>query len=111
MHPLRGFIAVTLACMTSGLAGVYFEFILKSSSGSSPPPDLWVRNTQLSLFSLVPALVPILFGGSSNPELSWFGGIINKFQNFNGWAVGTILTQTFGGLITAIVIRYSDNIM
>lgn len=111
MHPLRGFIAVTLACMTSGLAGVYFEFILKSSSGSSPPPDLWVRNTQLSLFSLVPALVPILFGGSSDPTLSWLGGVINKFQNFNGWAIGTVLTQTFGGLVTAIVIRYSDNIM
>lgn len=111
MHPLRGFIAVILACMTSGLAGVYFEFILKSSSGSSPPPDLWVRNTQLSLFSLVPALVPILFGGSNDPTLSWLGGVINKFQNFNGWAIGTILTQTFGGLVTAIVIRYSDNIM
>jgi UDP-sugar transporter A1/2/3 len=111
MHPLRGFIAVTLACMTSGLAGVYFEYILKSSSGSAPPPDLWVRNTQLSLFSLIPALVPILFGGSDDPSLGWLAGVVNKFSHFNGWALGTVLTQTFGGLITAIVIRYSDNIM
>ena len=111
MQPFKGFIAVTLACMTSGLAGVYFEFILKSSSGSSPAPDLWVRNTQLSLFSLVPALVPILFGGSDQSGVGYVSGVIGKFRNFNGWAMGTVLTQTFGGLVTAVVIRYSDNIM
>lgn len=109
MHPFRGFVAVTMACLTSGLAGVYFELLLKSGS-SSGAPDLWVRNTQLSLFSLVPALVPILFTGHS-PDISWISNIASKFANFNGWAIGTVLTQTFGGLITAIVIRYSDNIM
>ncbi|EIW70534.1 hypothetical protein TREMEDRAFT_22759, partial [Tremella mesenterica DSM 1558] len=110
MHPLRGFMAVTLACMTSGLAGVYFEFILKTQTGSGPAPDLWVRNTQLSFFSLVPAAVPILF--ARGPEgSSWLERVGGSFANFNGWAVGTVLTQTFGGLITAIVIRYSDNIM
>jgi UDP-sugar transporter A1/2/3 len=114
MHPLRGFIAVTMACLTSGLAGVYFEFILKSSNSgpnAKPPPDLWVRNTQLSFFSLLPALVPILFGGNEGKGGSWISGVIGKFSNFNGWAMGTVLTQTFGGLITAVVIRYSDNIM
>ncbi|WVQ79935.1 hypothetical protein IAT38_002036 [Cryptococcus sp. DSM 104549] len=111
MHPLRGFTAVTMACMTSGLAGVYFEFILKSSSGSAPPPDLWVRNTQLSLFSLVPALVPIVVNPSGPEGMGYFGRVASCFDNFNGWAVGTVLTQTLGGLITALVIRYSDNIM
>lgn len=110
MHPIRGFVAVTLACMTSGLAGVYFEFILKSSSGSSAP-DLWVRNTQLSLFSLVPALVPIIINPSGPDGAGYFSKVLSCFENFNGWAVGTVLTQTFGGLITALVIRYSDNIM
>lgn len=109
MHPFRGFVAVTMACLTSGLAGVYFELLLKSGS-SSGAPDLWVRNTQLSLFSLVPALIPILFSGHK-PEMSWLANVGNKFANFNGWAIGTVLTQTLGGLITAIVIRYSDNIM
>jgi UDP-sugar transporter A1/2/3 len=111
MHPFRGFVAVTLACLTSGLAGVYFELILKSSSGSSPPPDLWVRNTQLSLFSLVPAIVPILVAPSGADGVGWMGRVMASFSNFNGWAIGTVLTQTLGGLITAIVIRYSDNIM
>ena len=111
MHPFRGFIAVTLACFTSGLAGVYFEFILKASSGSTPAPDLWVRNTQLSLFSLVPALVPILIMPSGPEGVGWLGRVMASFSNFNGWALGTVLTQTLGGLITAVVIRYSDNIM
>ncbi|KAL1411649.1 hypothetical protein Q8F55_002614 [Vanrija albida] len=110
MHPFRGFLAVTLACITSGLAGVYFELLLKSNSGSSPAPDLWVRNTQLSLFSLVPAFIPIIFAGAPD-GMSWAEGVASKFANFNGWAWGTVLTQTFGGLITALVIRYSDNIM
>ena len=111
MRPFHGFLAVTLACMTSGLAGVYFEFILKASSGSTPPPDLWIRNTQLSLFSLVPALIPILFAPSGPEGAGLLGRIMTSFSNFNGWALGTVLTQTLGGLITAIVIRYSDNIM
>lgn len=110
MRPFKGFMAVTLACMTSGLAGVYFEFILKNTS-SGPAPDLWVRNTQLSLFSLVPALLPILISPSGPEGASWATRVTSSFSNFNGWALGTVFTQTFGGLITAVVIRYSDNIM
>lgn len=111
MNPFTGFMAVTAACLTSGLAGVYFEFILKGGGSSGPAPDLWIRNTQLSLFSLVPALVPILIFPSGPAGAGWFERVIGSFRNFNGWAIGTVLTQTFGGLITAVVIRYSDNIM
>jgi UDP-sugar transporter A1/2/3 len=105
MHPMRGFLAVTLASVTSGIAGVYFELLVKSNGST----DLWTRNTQLSLFSLLPALMPILF--SPHPGVSWSAGVASRFANFNGWAIGTVLTQTFGGLLTAIVIRYSDNIL
>jgi UDP-sugar transporter A1/2/3 len=45
-----GLIAVFAACMLSGLAGVYFEKVLKGSNAS-----LWIRNVQLSFFSLFPA--------------------------------------------------------
>ena len=102
MSPLKGFGAVTAACFTSGLAGVYFEMVLKGSKA-----DLWVRNVQLSLFSLVPALLPILFSNHRNPQ----GFPRDLFRNFGGWAWGTVAIQTFGGLITAVVIKYSDNIL
>ncbi|KAG8940700.1 hypothetical protein FRC04_005081 [Tulasnella sp. 424] len=105
MNPTKGFLAVSSACVTSGLAGVYFEMVLKGSQA-----DLWVRNVQLSLFSLLPALVPVFFSGNSTSASSggWFW---NLFENFGGWAWATVLMQVFGGLVTAIVIKYADNIM
>ncbi|KAF8844540.1 hypothetical protein BDN67DRAFT_894647 [Paxillus ammoniavirescens] len=103
MSPLKGFGAVTAACFTSGLAGVYFEMVLKNSKA-----DLWVRNVQLSLFSLLPAIAPILYA----PQFPTSDGLINYiFRNFGGWAWATVLIQVFGGLITAVVIKYSDNIL
>ena len=103
MSPLKGFGAVTAACFTSGLAGVYFEMVLKNSKA-----DLWVRNVQLSLFSLLPAFLPILYA----PQYPTPDGFISYvFRHFGGWAWATVVIQVFGGLITAIVIKYSDNIL
>ena len=103
MSPLKGFGAVTAACFTSGLAGVYFEMVLKNSKA-----DLWVRNVQLSLFSLIPAFLPILY----EPYHPAHGGMwANMLRNFGGWAWATVAIQVLGGLITAIVIKYSDNIL
>ncbi|KAI8989822.1 nucleotide-sugar transporter-domain-containing protein [Trametes punicea] len=103
MSPLKGFGAVTAACFTSGLAGVYFEMVLKNSKA-----DLWVRNVQLSLFSLLPAIFPLFFE-THHPA---HGGIwANLLRNFGGWAWATVSIQVLGGLITAVVIKYSDNIL
>ena len=102
MSPLKGFGAVTAACFTSGLAGVYFEMVLKGSKA-----DLWVRNVQLSLFSLVPAMLPVIFSNHRNS----LGFPQDLMRNFGGWAWGTVAIQTFGGLVTAVVIKYSDNIL
>lgn len=111
MSPLKGFGAVTAACFTSGLAGVYFEMVLKNSKA-----DLWVRNVQLSLFSLIPALLPTLYHHHATPNpyspsgssVGFFGQF---FANFGLWAWATVAIQVFGGLITAVVIKYSDNIL
>ena len=101
MNALKGFLAVVAACFTSGLAGVYFEMVLKNSQS-----DLWIRNVQLSVFSLLPALVPILI--TEHPQS---GLIQSLFQNFGAWAWATVAIQVLGGLVTAMVIKYSDNIL
>ncbi|KAJ6547651.1 nucleotide-sugar transporter-domain-containing protein [Mycena capillaripes] len=103
MNAMKGFIAVATACVTSGLAGVYFEMVLKNSQ-----TDLWVRNVQLSLFSLLPALTPVFYLYASDPQEGW---VSTLFHNFGGWAWATVSVQVFGGLLTALVIKYSDNIL
>ncbi|KAJ7172393.1 nucleotide-sugar transporter-domain-containing protein [Mycena filopes] len=103
MNAMKGFIAVATACMTSGLAGVYFEMVLKNGQ-----TDLWVRNVQLSLFSLLPALAPVFYLYASDPQEGWISSL---FRNFGGWAWATVSVQVFGGLLTALVIKYSDNIL
>lgn len=117
MNPLTGFLAVFAACFTSGLAGVYFEVVLKNSQS-----DLWVRNLQLSvslrsysiinpscsffakLFSFVPAFIPIAYDLAR-------GGTTDIFHNFGVSAWCTVGIQVLGGLITAMVIKYADNIL
>nr|GAT53252.1 predicted protein [Mycena chlorophos] len=103
MNPIKGFLAVATACTTSGLAGVYFEMVLKNSQ-----TDLWVRNVQLSLFSLLPALAPVFYLYANDPQDGWLATL---FRNFGAWAWATVSVQVFGGLLTALVIKYSDNIL
>ncbi|PFH54282.1 hypothetical protein AMATHDRAFT_556 [Amanita thiersii Skay4041] len=112
MNGMKGFFAVCLACFTSGLAGVYFEMVLKNTQ-----TNLWVRNVQLSLFSLLPALAPIIFShaqnglsASSYQDAPW-GWFSVSLRNFGPWAWATVAVQVLGGLVTAMVIKYSDNIL
>lgn len=104
MNSQVGLAAVLVACALSGLAGVTFEKILKDSS-SSKNTSLWVRNCQLSFWSLFPSLfIGVLWKD---------GEIIAKTGFFAGynWVVWTaIMFQAAGGVIVALVINYADNI-
>ncbi|KAF9791143.1 nucleotide-sugar transporter [Thelephora terrestris] len=100
MNPAAGFLAVLIGCCTSGLAGVYFEMVLKNSQ-----TDLWIRNVQLSLFSLIPAALPVVYDLSRNEYQ------LGLFHGFGAWAWSTVFVQVFGGLVTALVIKYADNIL
>lgn len=96
-----GLMAVIAACAISGLAGVYFEKVLKDSKQVT----LWVRNVQLSFYSLFPALfIGVLFKDGAGISRDGF------FVGYN-WVVWTAITfQALGGLLVALVVNYSDNI-
>ena len=102
MNPPLGLAAVIVACVISGLAGVYFEKVLKDSSSKS---SLWIRNVQLSFYSLFPALfIGIMFKDGEQIAKTGF------FTGYN-WVVWTaIVFQALGGVIVALVVNYADNI-
>eukprot|EP00835_Amoeboradix_gromovi_P006636 NODE_824_length_3906_cov_0.315209.p2 type:complete len:262 gc:universal NODE_824_length_3906_cov_0.315209:3087-2302(-) len=92
-----GFTSVLSACMLSGLAGVYFEKVLKQSNTS-----VWLRNVQLSAWSLIPATLGCIFVDGTT--------IINEgfFVNYTQWTVYAIACQSAGGLIVALVVKVSQ---
>ncbi|CAI6326000.1 unnamed protein product [Periconia digitata] len=100
-----GLVAVLIACGISGLAGVTFEKILKQSPPSQKPVSLWVRNCQLSFFSLFPAFfIGVCWvDGREISEIGFFAG-----YNFVVWTA--IMFQAGGGILVALVIKYADNI-
>ncbi|KAJ3065534.1 hypothetical protein HDU98_011114 [Podochytrium sp. JEL0797] len=99
-NPFLGLTAVAIACVLSGLAGVWFEKVLKGSSAS-----VWHRNIQLSVFSIIPGLIGVIFvDGATISEKGFFHG-------YTFWSAAAIANQAFGGLIVALVVKYADNIL
>ncbi|KAF9111448.1 hypothetical protein BGX27_004928 [Mortierella sp. AM989] len=95
-----GLMAVLIACILSGLAGVYFEKILKNTQGS-----IWLRNIQLSFFSLPFSLLAVyLKDGEGVTEQGFFAG-------YDMLVIAAIACQSAGGLIVAVVVKYADNIL
>jgi drug/metabolite transporter (DMT)-like permease len=97
-----GLLSVIGVCICSGLAGVYFEKVIKDAPKVT---SLWVRNVQLSVYSLFPALfIGVIFLD---------GETVAKYGFFDGynWIVAvSILLQSFGGIVAAFCIFYADNI-
>ncbi|KAF2193463.1 nucleotide-sugar transporter [Zopfia rhizophila CBS 207.26] len=103
MNGSVGLAAVLAACILSGLAGITFEKILKESMTLNA--SLWIRNVQLSFWSIFPALFfgVIFIDGEKIAKTGFFAGY--------NWVVWTTITfQALGGVIVAMVINYADNI-
>lgn len=96
MNPTLGLLATVGACVASGLAGVYFEKVLKDSAAST---SLWVRNVQLAIYSIFPALfIGVIFLDGEKVAANGF------FQGYN-WAVWSVaVVQALGGIMTAFCI-------
>lgn len=97
-----GLFAVAAVCICSGLAGVYFEKVIKEAPKMT---SMWVRNVQLSMYSLFPAFfIGIIFLDGENVAKYGF------FAGYNWIVVLSIIIQTFGGIVAAFCIFYADNI-
>ncbi|KAJ8356070.1 hypothetical protein SKAU_G00188640 [Synaphobranchus kaupii] len=95
-----GFMAIAIAVICSGFAGVYFEKVLKSSDTS-----LWVRNIQMYLSGIVVTLVGVfLSDGAMVIEKGFFFG-------YTPWVWFVVMMASVGGLYTSVVVKYTDNIM
>lgn len=97
---LLGFSAIIMACLLSGLSGVYFEMILKGSDVS-----IWMRNVQLSLLSIPCAIGTCLVSESEKIFEHGF------FHNYTGFIVFLVFLNASGGLLVAVVVKYADNIL
>ena len=104
MHASIGLSTLAVACIASSLGSVYFEKILKEPKNDHPW-SIWVRNVQLSFYSLWPALFMgvLLKDGSEVSEIGFFAG-------YNGVVWATILLQAGTGVLIAFVIKHADNI-
>lgn len=96
-----GLVAVLTTCVLSGLAGVYTEMILKQSTVT-----LWARNVQLAIFSIIMGFVGLgLTDDLAKVRANGF------FAGYNGWACASVVNNSFGGLLIAVIIKYADNII
>ncbi|KAM9355297.1 CMP-sialic acid transporter [Pholidichthys leucotaenia] len=99
-NPFLGFVAIAIAVLCSGFAGVYFEKVLKSSDTS-----LWVRNIQMYISGILITLIGVFMtDGAQVMEKGFFYGYTLS-------VCFVIFLASVGGLYTSVVVKYTDNIM
>lgn len=95
-----GVAAVLAACVTSGLAGVLMEKLMKQKGVS-----MWVTNIQVSSVSMLISLMAVWL---NDGEAVFKDGF---FQGYNSLVWLVIILQAVGGLVIASVMKYADNIL
>mmetsp|Transcript_18594 Transcript_18594/g.51926 ORF Transcript_18594/g.51926 Transcript_18594/m.51926 type:complete len:347 (-) Transcript_18594:186-1226(-) len=104
--PVRGFVAVVIACVTSGLAGCYTELMLKTHR-----MPMWLQSAQVALASAFILSVTLQSkrwlaasdaGGAPPRELT---------DGFIPLTWGVVAIISLGGLTVVAVLRYADNLL
>ena len=99
-NPILGYAATLGICALSGVAGVYFEHVLKGSKVS-----IWVRNIQLSMMSIAVAVITVVAKDGQKIAADGF------FQGYTVWTVACIGVIALGGLTIAMVLKYASAIL
>lgn len=106
---VTGIAAVTVACLSSAMAGVYTEMILKnvgkSNKADRPAPSLWMRNMQMAFISVCIAIIKGLWDNSVNDDGK------DYLHGFSFWVWILVGLQAGGGLLVAAIIKYADNVL
>jgi UDP-sugar transporter A1/2/3 len=100
--PKRGFVAVMLASVTSGVAGVALEFIFKQQAVKR---SVWQSNLYLSSVSLPIAFAMMLVQDSTQVLEG------NFFEGYDSVVFAVIVLQAAGGVLIGFVLKYADNIL
>lgn len=97
--PLVGFLAVSGASVTSALASVYMEKMLKQTNAS-----IWMRNIQLSF----------LGSGVALAAAYWFDSAAihahGLRQGYTPLVWSVVVSNALGGLLIAVALKYADSI-
>ena len=114
-----GLMAVTVACLCSAFAGVYFEFVLKRPTNDGgearAPVSMWMRNIQMAFFSICIAYINMMRDNDRGVT-----GVMDEnndpitkpfMHGFTGWVYVVVMLQAGGGLLVAAVIKYADNVL
>mmetsp|Transcript_26695 Transcript_26695/g.37834 ORF Transcript_26695/g.37834 Transcript_26695/m.37834 type:complete len:252 (-) Transcript_26695:64-819(-) len=96
-----GLAAVSTACFSSAIAGVYFEKII-----SQCWIRRWIRNIQLSFSSAILALLQNSLSRQNEVDLRK-----SFFHGFTVWVMVLVVLQAGGGLLVAAVMKYTDNVL
>merc|ERR1711862_17140 len=98
---VTGMVILLLAALCSSLAAVSFEKLLRGVK-----VDLWTRNLQLAVFSIMCSIVPLVVtqDGERILESGFFHG-----YTWLTWSC--IAMNAFGGLLVGAVISYCDAIL
>jgi UDP-sugar transporter A1/2/3 len=84
------------SCVTSGLAAVWFEMVLKSSK-----VNLWVMNIQLAILSVLITTTGVLATA----------GVGAFLKSFDRLALLAVTFSASDGLVIALVMKYADAIL
>ncbi|PWN24638.1 hypothetical protein BDZ90DRAFT_224652 [Jaminaea rosea] len=95
-HPLLDRRIGTIGMLLVGTIGAFASVLIERAMRTT---DMWVVNTQLSFFSLLPAAAPLVASGR-----------FDFLRGFNLLAWATVLNLAFGGILVALVIKRCGNI-
>ena len=110
---VTGLAAVLGMVCLSGIAGIWLEKFLKNKdtapaiAGMPAPPaaSLWERNLQLSLYGMLFGLSSVAINDYQAVREHGF------FYSYSLWTLFVILTAAVGGLIVAVVVKYTSTIV